>query len=465
MTGAASLSKTGGAPGLLRTLRLRDVIIYGVILVSPISPAPIFGSLSHKAQGHAAIAIRFAMFAMLPTAISYGRMARAYPSAGSAFTFVGNEIGATLGYLTGWGMMMDYILNAMISMIWVSQQATVFVPAVPYSMWVVFFAIASTVVTAQGVHMTARANTVMGAVLGVIVAVYLAAACHYIAVQPHTTPGYFVRPFYESSTWDWHAILASTSLAMLIFIGFDGISTLSEEVHNPERNIMRATIATCLIVAALSVAEAYTAELVWPVSGAYPNIDTAFTFAAGRAWAPLFVLVGFAIMLSLLAVAVAAQLAVARLLFGMGRSGSLPRSFFGAIHPTAHVPRNNVYLVGLVAMLGAIALPLVSGNATGYELGANLVNFGALVSFMGVNASVVFRYYLRADERRLREIILPIVGFAICLLLLVNLGQRALVFGLVWMVIGVAFGAWRTGGFRTRIAIFDDAAQLLAETD
>ena len=84
---------------------------------------------------------------------------------------------------------------------------------------------------------------------------------------------------------------------------------------------------------------------------------------------------------------------------------------------------------------------------------------------MGVNASVVFRYYLRADERRLREIILPIVGFAICLLLLVNLGQRALVFGLVWMVIGVAFGAWRTGGFRTRIAIFDDAAQLLAETD
>ncbi len=465
MTDSTSSNTNAGAPGLIRSLRLRDVIIYGVILVSPISPAPIFGSLSHKAQGHAAIAILFAMFAMLPTAISYGRMARAYPSAGSAFTFVGNEIGATLGYLTGWGMMMDYILNAMISMIWVSQQAHVYVPDVPYDVWVVFFAMLSTAVTAQGVHMTARANIAMGTVLGVIVTVYLVAACHYIAVHPHATPGFFVRPFYEATTWDWHAILASTALAMLIFIGFDGISTLSEEVHDPKRNIMRATIATCVIVAVLSVVEAYTAELVWPVSQTYPNVDTAFTFAAGRVWAPLFLVVGLAIMLSLLAVAVAAQLAVARLLFGMGRSGSLPRTFFGAIHPTAHVPRNNVFLVGFVALTGAIALPMVSGNATGYELGANLVNFGALVSFMGVNASVIFHYYWRADQRRRREVFLPLTGFGICLLLLVNLGERALVFGVVWMSVGVAFAAWRTGGFRTRIAIFDDAAHLLAETD
>jgi putrescine importer len=442
-------------PRLRRALTLWDLIIYGVIIVSPISPAPFFGILTQRGHGHAATTILIAMFAMLPTAISYGRMARAYPSAGSAFTYVGQEINPALGYLTGWGMVMDYLLNPLISIIWVSQQAHVFLPLIPYWLWAVFFAALATGLTAQGIKISARANIVMGTAMAVVIIVFFVAVVIYILNHPHAEAGFFTRPFYDPQTWSVNAILSGTSLAMLTYIGFDGISTLSEECDNPRRNILIATVLTCLVVGILSVLEAYAAQLVWPSVEPYPNLDTAFTFAAQRAWAPLFVVVGLTLIVALMAVGVAAQLAVARLLYGMGRSGALPRGWFGAIDPKTQIPRNNVLFVGAFALLGALILPMISGEATGYELGGNLVNFGALVAFMGVNAAAFVRYYLRADQRQWTNLVLPVLGFLICLLLWWNLSRRAQLFGISWMAIGIAFGAWKTRGFRSNLVVFD----------
>ncbi len=446
-------------PRLRRVLLLRHLVVYGVIIVSPISPAPFFGILIDRGSGHAATTILIAMFAMLPTAISYGLMARAYPSAGSAFVYVGQEIGTALGYVTGWGMAMDYLLNTLISIIWVSQQANVFLPAIPYWSWVVAFSAIATGLTVQGIKGSARANMLMGSVLGVVVLVFLTAASVYILDHPHGSPGFFSRPFYDPQTWSTRAIMGGTSLAMLTYIGFDGISTLSEECHDPRRNILIATVATCVLVGILSIAEVYAAQLVWPSSEPFPNLDTAFTFAAQRAWPPLFLVVGLALMLALMAVAAAAQLGVARLLYAMGRSGALPSGFFGQIHSGTQVPRNNVIFVGVFALVGALALPAVSGAETGYELGGNLVNFGALVAFMGVNAAALARHYFRAETRQLRYLLLPVSGFVICLILWWNLSPRALVFGLAWMALGIAYGAWRTRGFRRHLAGIGNVAE------
>jgi putrescine importer len=133
----------------------------------------------------------------------------------------------------------------------------------------------------------------------------------------------------------------------------------------------------------------------------------------------------------------------------------LPRRFFGAIHPRSHVPLNNVLFVGFFALAGALILPAISGNATGYELGANLVNFGALISFMGVNAAAFMRYYVRAEKKQSINLVLPAVGFFVCLTLWWNLGTRAIQFGVVWMVLGIVFGAWRSRGFRDKVAVFE----------
>jgi putrescine importer len=452
---ASASTGTPAAARLRRTLTLWDLILYGVIVIQPVAPMSVFGVLSDRGHGHVVTTILIAMVAMLFTAISYGRMARAYPSAGSAFTYVGQEINPALGYVTGWSMLMDYMLNPMICIIWISQQAHVFAPGVPYGAWAVFFALFFTALNIQGVKTSARVNTALAAGMGVVIAIFFVAAARYIFGNPHDGAAFFTRPFYDPQMWNTKAVLGGTSVAVLTYIGFDGISTLSEEAENPRRNILLATVLTCLVIGILSAIEVYAAQLVWPASQPYPNVDTAFTFVAGRAWPPLFAIIGFTLVVANFGSGMGAQLGAARLLYGMGRSSALPKSFFGVVDAKRHVPRNNVLFVGALALAGAFLLPAIAGAATGYELGANLLNFGALIAFMGVNAAAFVRYYLHEKKKKLSNLLPPVFGFVICLLLWLNLSTKALIFGAIWMAVGIAFGAWKTQGFRGNLVDFE----------
>ncbi|MGH9500322.1 MAG: APC family permease [Terriglobales bacterium] len=448
------MATTPAPARLRRTLTLWDLILYGVIVIQPVAPMSVFGVLSQRGHGHVVTTILIAMVAMLFTAISYGRMARAYPSAGSAFTYVGQEINPALGYVTGWSMVMDYMLNPMICIIWISQQAHVFAPGISYGVWATFFALVFTALNVQGVKTSARVNTALAVGMGVVIAIFFVAAARYIFGGPHAA-GYFTRPFYDPQTWNTKTVLGGTSVAVLTYIGFDGISTLSEEAENPRRNILLATVLVCVVIGILSALQVYAAQLIWPASEAYPNVDTAFTFVAGRAWAPLFAIVGFTLVVANFGSGMGAQLGAARLLYGMGRSSALPKSFFGAVDPKRHVPRNNVLFVGALALAGAFVLPAIAGAATGYELGANLLNFGALIAFMGVNLAAFVRYYLHEKDKKLSNLLPPLFGFVICFALWINLSPKALVFGALWMAAGIAFGAWKTRGFRGNLVNFE----------
>ena len=441
--------------GLKRTLTLWDLILYGIIVIQPVAPLSVFGVLSDRGHGHVVTTILIAMVAMLFTAISYGRMARAYPSAGSAFTYVGQEINPALGYVTGWSMVMDYILNPIICTIWCSQQAHVFAPGIPYWGWAIFFAGVFTFLNVQGVKTSAHVNTTLAVGMGVVVAIFFVAAARYLLGAPHDGAAFFTRPFYDPQLFNTKAVLGATSVAVLTYIGFDGISTLSEEAENPRRNILLATVLTCLVIGILSAMEVYAAQLVWPASQSFPNVDTAFTYVAGRVWQPLFAIVGFTLIVANFGSGMGAQLGAARLLYGMGRSSALPKSFFGAIDRKHRVPRNNVLFIGLLALGGAFLLPAVAGEATGYELGANLLNFGALIAFMGVNAAAFVRYFLRGEHKTLGNFLPPVLGFVICLFLWWNLSTKARIFGVIWMAVGIAVGAWKTRGFRGNLIDFE----------
>jgi amino acid transporter len=432
---------------LRRALGLWDLILYGVIVIQPTAPMSVFGVLSGRGRGHVATTILIAMVAMLFTAISYGRMARAYPSAGSAFTYVGREINPALGYVTGWSMVMDYMLNPMICIVWVSRQAHVFAPAVPYWGWATLCALLFTGLNIQGIRTSAKLNAGLAAGMGAVVAIFLVCAARYIFGHPHGGVGFFTRPFFDPATFSSGAVLGGTSIAVLTYIGFDGISTLSEEAENPRRNILLATVLTCVVIGLLSTAEVYAAQLAWPASEPFPDQTTAFVYVAGRTWAPLFAIVGFTLVLANFGSGMGAQLGAARLLFGMGRSNALPKSFFGAIEPTRHVPRNNVLFVGAVSLIGAFILD--------FDLGAQMLNFGALIAFMGVNAAALMRYYVREPEKQLRNLLPPLLGFAVCLLLWLNLSRTARIAGSVWMAAGIAYGAWKTHGFRGDLVNFD----------
>src|SRR6059058_6163767 len=168
------------APRLKRSLKLSDLILYGIIVIQPVAPMSVFGVLSDRGRGHVVTTILIAMVAMLFTAFSYGRMARAYPSAGSAFTYVGQEINPALGYITGWSMVMDYMLNPMICIIWISQQAHVFAPGISYGIWAIVFGIVFTGLNIQGVKTSARVNTGLAIAMGVVIAIFFVAAARYV---------------------------------------------------------------------------------------------------------------------------------------------------------------------------------------------------------------------------------------------------------------------------------------------
>src|SRR5215468_8373664 len=326
-----STAVTSSAPRLRRTLTLWDLILYGVIVIQPVAPMSVFGVLSERGHGHVVTAILIAMVAMLFTGISYGRMARAYPSAGSAFTYVAQEIHPGLGYVTGWSMVMDYMLNPLICTIWCAQQAHAFAPGVPVWGWKIFFAVVFTLLNIRGIKTSARVNAVMAVAMGAVVCVVIVAAARYIFGHPHDDPGFFLRPFYDPQTFSYSAVFGCTSIAVLTYIGFDGISTLSEEAENPRRNILLATVLTCIVIGVLSAVEAYVAQLIWPASEPFPDVNTAYSYIAGRAWGPLFTVVNLTLLLANFGSGLGAQIGAARLLFGMGRSNALPKSFFGAV--------------------------------------------------------------------------------------------------------------------------------------
>lgn len=437
---ARDLRAPPGAPHLRRTLAVRDLVFYGIVLVQPVAPMGIFGVVSEQARGHVITTILIGLVAMLLTALSYGRMAAVYPSAGSAFSYVGRELHPAAGYVTGWSMVMDYLLNPVICTIYCSKVAMTFVPRVPYAAWAAAFAALFTMLNLRGVKASARTNQVLGIGMCVVVVLFLGAAVSFLFANP---PGAAAlsKPFYDPSTFSTTAVLTGASIACLTYIGFDGISTLSEEVDNPRRNVLVATVLTCLITGLLASLLVYAAQLVWGTWSGFPDVDTAFIHVAGKAGGPwMFALVSATLLVANLGSGSSAHLGAARLLYGMGRSNALPRGFFGAVDARHGIPRNNVLVIGAIAFAGALVMS--------YQLGAEMLNFGAFIAFMGVNLAAFTRYWVRSGDRRAVNFVLPIMGFLVCFYLWLSLRWPAKVAGGIWLAGGVLYGALQTGGFR-----------------
>lgn len=415
---------------LKRSLHFRDLILYGIILIQPTAPMPSFGVVYAETRGHVVTAMLFAMVAMLFTAYSYGRMARAYPKGGSAFTYVGGELHPSLGYMAGWCMALDYVLNPLICTIWCSKAALNFIPGIPYVVWVLLFAGLFTLLNLSGVETSAKINAAVAAGLGVVIVLFAGAAIRYIWHLHDPHPAFYLQPFYNRATFSAPALFRGTSIAVLTYIGFDGISTLTDEAQNPGRSVPRAIVFTCLITGVLACIEVYLGQLVWPRGLAFPDIDTAYVHVAGRAGGPmLFALVNGALLVATIGSGMASQLGAARLLFAMGEDGALPKKFFGALHPKTRIPRNNVLLIGAIILLGALAMS--------YQFGAELLNYGALLAFMGVNLSSAVLAWRAGRVKQWFPIVLSLAGCAVCFFLWIHLGPLARVLGTIWAAIGI----------------------------
>ena len=451
---SSTSSAHGNQPGLRRSLKLWHLVVYGIIIIQPTAPMGIYGVVSNVAGGHVVTTILIAMVAMLFTAFSYGRMARVYPSAGSAYTYVGKELNPMLGYVVGWSMLMDYLLNPIICVIWCSAAAQNVLPNVPYIAWAISFVVLFTLLNLRGVKTSGRMNALLALGMSIVVVVFLAEAIHYIALVVRPVAGQWLLPFYDPSTFTSSRVFRGTSIAVLTYIGFDGISTMSEEVENPRRNIMLATVGTCLVIGILSAIEVYAAQLVWPAHTPFPDsmVDTAYVFVARRVGGVfLFHLLNATLLIANVGSGMAAQFGAARLLYGMGRANALPNHIFAAIDARTGIPRNNVIIVGVCTLLGAFMMT--------YQSGAELLNFGAFIAFMGVNAAALVHYKFRSKEKVFLPAAMPLLGFVVSAFIWLNLNHKAQLLGVAWILVGIAlyYIMRKTGAGPDKLLEIDEA--------
>jgi putrescine importer len=420
---------------LRRVLRLRDLIFYGIVMIQPTAPMPLFGVASQEARGHVVTTVLLAMIGMALTAVSYGKMARVYPSAGSSYAYIRGEFGATPGFLAGWAILLDYIINPIICVIWCSAAAVNFFPGIPAGAWKVIFAVVFTLLNLRAIESSSRTNTWMALGMGAVVVWTLGSMAKFVfATGPHDAL-FFTRPFYDPATFSWGAVSTGTALAALTYIGFDNISTLSEETIDAEKNILRATVLVCLLTGVLAAIEVYAGQLVWPDFSKYPDVDTAYVYVAGRAGgAILFAAVNATLLVANLGSGMGAQIGAARVMYGMGRDAALPR-WFGYVHPSTAIPSRNVILCGALALGGAWAMT--------YQLGAELLNFGAFLAFSGVNAACFQHDYLRNPKRRWMDAAMPLLALAICLYIWASLRWQAKLAGAIWVAAGLMYLALR----------------------
>jgi putrescine importer len=436
--------ETPGSGGLKRVLTLSDLILFGLAFVGPTAPYSMYGIATVRSGGHLPLVYLLAMVAMSLTAVSYGRMAAAYPQAGSTYVYASRALHPLAGFLAGWGMMLDYVLVPLLSVIFVSLTASKLLPEVPYFAWAVLTAGGITWINLRGIKVTARANSVMNAVMIGSLVWFVLAACRALLGGTGEGTLFSLKPFYNPDTFSQTAILGATSLAALSFLGFDGITTLSEEARNPARDIGRATVLVCLVAGCLFVLQSYLAQLVWPDFRLFTPVETAFMDVGRKiGGAALFFGISFVLLVGGMASAITGQASASRLLLGMGRDRVLPPRIFAYVHPRLGTPTYSVLVMGGIHLAGALLLR--------YTEAAELVNFGALAGFMMVNLAVTRHYFFALRQRGgatlLGNFILPVMGFLFCLNLWLHLTRFALRLGALWMGLGVLHLSVLTRGF------------------
>jgi amino acid transporter len=431
---------------LKRALRFRDLLIYGMVFMVPIAPMGIYGFVAQSSSGMAPAVYLIGIVAMFFTALSYRHMSREFTISGSVYSYVQRGFNPHIGFLCGWMILADYLLVPALLYRFSATWLQAITPGVPLWIYVVGFILIITVINVRGISLAAEANFLLLAVELIALALFVAVGLYYVFGRGGGAGGFSAKPFYQPGQMNLAFLANATSLAVLSFLGFDAISTLAEETVHPQRTVGNATVAALFLLGGLFILQTYVASLVHPD---YKTLDPELGFfdlsrQAGGAWLYYTVLI-VSIIASGIANALAAQLAVSRVLYSISRDGLLPASgLLKKIHPRYRTPANATLFVAVLSV--AIAL------LVGLEQITRFVNFGALTAFMVLHVTVVVHFFVRKRRRDARGVLLylvfPIVGLAIIAFVWSGFDRATFIFGFSWLLVGVVLGAWRSNWYR-----------------
>jgi amino acid transporter len=442
---AEGVERFGYRQELRRTLTFRDLLVYGLIFMVPIAPFGIFGSVFSGSGGMVALAYVVGLIGMAFTALSYAEMARAFPMAGSVYTYAGRGLHPSVGFLAGWLILLDYILVPALLYVIAAAALTSLVSEVPLWVWICAFVLVNTAVNARGIQATARFN--LGMLAAELVVLLLFIVIGIGALASGEGRGFSFEPFYNPDTFSIGVVFTAVSIAVLSFLGFDGIATLAEENDGSARRIGRAMLAGLAVVGVLFILQTWVAALLVQNPGRLISegdpAGTAFYDAArvaGGSWLGTVTAVATAIAWGV-ANALVAQAATSRLLFSMSRDRQLP-GFLSKVDERHGVPVNATLLVAALSLAVGVYM---SQRDDGITVLSTLVNFGALSAFLLLHLSVLRHFALRRAAGRVNvwlHVVSPILGAAVIGYVIVKANVAAQTVGLIWLGVGLAVLAW-----------------------
>lgn len=433
---------------LRRALGLPSLVLFGLVYMVPLTVFTTYGIVTQTTGGRLSVAYLVTLAAMVFTARSYARMAVAYPVAGSAYTYTQKAFGAPVGFLAGWSLLLDYLFLPMINYLVIGIYLHAAVPAIPAWVFVVLSIAGVTVLNIVGIVSVARANLVIIAIQTVFIVTFLVLACAKVFSMGTVD---LMAPFHgDGSAGGFSPVLAGAAILCLSFLGFDAVSTLSEEAKDPKRSVPQAIMIATVVAGTIFVVLSYLGQLVFP-SNQFADVESGsldLMMTAGGQFLQTFFTAAY--VAGALGSAIASQASVARILYAMGRDGILPRAFFGHVAPRFATPVYAILAVSAVSLL-AIVISLTTL--------ASVISFGALVAFSVVNLSVIKHYFVdrreREGARTVDNLVLPVIGFLLTVWLWTSLSGVTLVIGLSWLAVGFVWLAGVTRGFQRPTPVLD----------
>ncbi|MCP3740450.1 APC family permease [Rossellomorea sp. BNER] len=433
--------KTNGSQ-LQRQLKLIHVIAIGIAYMSPFAVFDTFGIASEASGGFVPASYILVFTAILFTALSYGKLVQKFPISGSVYTYTRRIMNPYLGVVVGWATFLAYLalpmINALLANIYLSSGF----PNIPGFVWIIGLIALTTILNIFGVKIAASINIllVMFQFLVCTIFIYL----NIKSINSDGTHQYITFQTLFPADLEFSPLLAGAALLALSFIGFDAITTLSEETIKPRKTIPKAILIVASIGGIFFFTVTYFMQSLFPNVSVFNNIDGASPEIAyiigGNLFLSLFI---SGALVSVFASGLAAQLSASRLLFAMGRDKVIPKAFFGYIHPKHKTPVPNILLIGVLA-LSALFLDL--------ELATSLINFGAFTAFSFVNLCVITMFVKSKRPRPVKYIlshfIAPSLGLFFVIYLWLNLDLVSITIGLIWTVLGIIYLAFSTNFFK-----------------
>ena len=433
---------------LKRTLSLPLLVGFGLAYLAPTVVFNYYGIWTVGAGGHYPLALLITTAMMTITAYSYTRMVKEFPVAGSAYVYVNRSVQPHIGFLTGWIMLLDYLLLPMSGFLLIGIYVNLYFPFIPTWLAMVVVAAIAAFLNIVGAKMASIVDTIIIAAQIIFTLLTVILCIVYVCNGGGSETLFSAKAIYNPETFEFSSLINASAVLCLSFVGFDAVTTMAEETKNPEKVMTPAIMLTCVGAGILFFITSYCMNIAWPEGvSLIQDPDTGvyeFYTAINSDWAGdiFFIVDNCASFICSLA----ALGAGSRILFGMGRDNVLPKKFFGSVSPRFNTPVKNIILTTVISCMGIFF-------ADNLMAAMELVSFGVIIGFIMVNFSVFMLFFIRKKNRtgiknKLLYVILPWLGVAILIVAFIFVGTSAKILGCVWTALGIIYLAIKTKGFK-----------------